>query len=228
MLHPLLVRQLLRVVRGDVPRRAREEASRTHRGVEDAVVERGLHQLNHHSDDVAWRAELAVLAGRLDAVEQVLVHVAHHVLAGKLHRLDLRHGNGQHLWLVNLELRIHHVAAERAVAPRAERLHEREHEIAHDAVHLVRRLVAEVLPAQIRVGDFHVRVFAHHAKTLPENRILQRRVEKVRVTLLNDLIVVQKFHEDEERDLLHDGKRIRRLVRPERVPDSVYRTFCFS
>ena len=105
-----------------------------------------------------------------------------------------------------------HVAAERAVAPGAERLHERKNQVAHGAEHLLGFLVAEVLPPEIGIRRFDARVLLDDADALLEDGVLQRRAEKIGVALLHDLVVVQELHENEERDLLHDRERIRHSV----------------
>jgi hypothetical protein len=55
---------------------ARVETAGSTGGVADYVLRLGLYQLHHHRDDAAGRAELAVLAGRCDLRQHVLVHVA--------------------------------------------------------------------------------------------------------------------------------------------------------
>lgn len=57
-----------------------EEAACAGRWVADAFAGPRVHHADHHSDDVPRRAELAVLPGRVQFAEQVLVQVALHVL----------------------------------------------------------------------------------------------------------------------------------------------------
>ena len=59
-------------------RRNKEAGSAAGR-VADHVVGFGVHQLHHHADDVARRAELAVETGLADLAEQVFVSIAAHV-----------------------------------------------------------------------------------------------------------------------------------------------------
>ena len=65
-----------------------------------------VEHLDHHADDVARGAELAVRAGGVELAEEVFVEVALHVLvlAGDVHAFDGVAGFDQQAGLVDLEL----------------------------------------------------------------------------------------------------------------------------
>ena len=79
MLARVAFQQLLFVILAYVSRCAANEARAAHCGVANGVIGGWLHKLNHHVDDVARRAELAVRAALGDFRKQVFVHVAHNV-----------------------------------------------------------------------------------------------------------------------------------------------------
>ena len=61
------------------------------------ILERGLHQLHHHIDDMAWSTELAVLTGSGNFTQQILINITHDVLIVHIHGIDSIHDLGQHL-----------------------------------------------------------------------------------------------------------------------------------
>ena len=78
-----------------------------------------VEHLHHHADDVARRAELAVVPGGVELAEQVLVEVALHVLVlrGDLHGVDGLAGLDEQAGLVDLELGVLHLLGEGAGLP---------------------------------------------------------------------------------------------------------------
>ena len=100
----------------DVLVRVDDEATGAARQVTDPFAGPRRDHLHHHADDVARGAELAVAAGDAQAIQQVLVEVALHilVLAGDLQPLDQLARFDQQRGLVDLELGVAHVALEGA------------------------------------------------------------------------------------------------------------------
>ena len=81
---PLLGGHDIFVVLPDVLGRRHQEAGGTAGWVADGVVRGGLHKFHHHLDDMAGRAELAVLACGGQLAQHILVQVALHIQAGDI------------------------------------------------------------------------------------------------------------------------------------------------
>jgi hypothetical protein len=69
-----------RHLRNDVLVGIQQKAGGTASGVADTVAELGIHQFADELDDVARRAELAVLAGAADFIQQHFINIALDVL----------------------------------------------------------------------------------------------------------------------------------------------------
>ena len=152
-------------------------------------------------DDVARRAELAVLAGRRDLGEEVLVDVAlgvavlHRDLVDEVDRLgEERGGRDRETGVAHMPRVCGAVAAE---GPQ-----EREHVLAHDRVHVGRSEVLEVRPAVVG-EDAPLGVGA-----CGEHRRLNRFAEAVGLVLLERLDVVEALEEEQVSDLFHDLQRV--------------------
>ena len=87
----LFLQELLLVVLGDILGTFDNEAGTAHCGVADGVFECGLHQLDHHTDDVARGAELTVVASSGHLAEDVLVDIAHGVAVVHVEFVDTFH-----------------------------------------------------------------------------------------------------------------------------------------
>ena len=128
-----------------------QEAAGADGGVADHVLGLRLHQLHHRRDDVAGRAELAVLAGGGDLRQHVLVHVALGVAVAHVELVELVDDLGEQRRPRDLEAGVAHVArVGRAFA--VERADEREDMLVDDAEHLRAGEMLEARPAQVRVG----------------------------------------------------------------------------
>ena len=127
-----------------------EEAAGAGGRVADALAWARVDHLDHHADDVARRAELAVLAGGVELAEQVLVEVALHVLVLRrdLHVVDGLAGLDQQAGLVDLELGVFHLRGEGA-ARAAERLDEGEDVLLDVLERLVGGKLGPVRPAEV-------------------------------------------------------------------------------
>ena len=68
-----------------------DEASGTHSGVTNLILEGRLHQLDHHTDDVARSAELAIGTGGSHLAQNVLIYVAHRVPVVHVQGIDAVH-----------------------------------------------------------------------------------------------------------------------------------------
>ena len=106
-----LLQQLLLVVFLHVLGTLYNEACRTHSGVADAVFEGRLHEVYHHLDDVAWRAELAVVARSSHLAEDVFVHIAHGIAVVHIEGIDAIDNLGQRTRVLNEEGGIGHESA---------------------------------------------------------------------------------------------------------------------
>src|SRR5713226_5079986 len=127
-----------------------EEAARSSGGVADALAGAGVAHLDHHADDVARRAELAVLAGGVELAEEVLVEVALHVLVLRrdLHGVDGLAGLDEQAGLVDFELGVFHLRRKGA-ARAAERLDERKDGLLNVLERRVGGKLRPVRPAEI-------------------------------------------------------------------------------
>ena len=191
-----------------------EEAGRAAGRVADDVVRRRRGHLDHQPDDVARRAELAVLPGAGDLAEHVLVEVALGVAVLHRHVVEQVDDLGQQRRRGDGEARVLHVVGVGGVVA-AERAQEREDVLADDREHLGRREVLEARPAQVLVGAL-LRVFA-----LREDAPLDRLLQPGGLVLFQRLQVVEPAQEEQVGDLLDDLERVGDAARPEGVPDAV-------
>ena len=143
------------VVVHQVLRRGNEEARRTAGWVADHVLRSGGGHVHHQTDDVARRAELAVLSGGGDLSEHVLVEIALGVAVGHVDAVELVDHVGQHPGRGHHEEGILHMVAVRRgpLAVRLpllpERLDKGEHLVAHRLKHLLRRGLSKARPAEL-------------------------------------------------------------------------------
>ena len=138
--------------------RCDEEAGRAAGGVADDFVCLGVHQLDHHFDDMARCAELTVQTGLCDFGEQIFIGVTAHI-----HRLRLIHQ------AVNFVQRVHHFGKQQrrgqlengvvhvfgvgAVLVAVQIFDEWEHPFLHGGVHFLRRKVVEHAPFELLTVD---------------------------------------------------------------------------
>ena len=186
----------------DVVTRGYEKACGPARRIADLVLRRRRGHLDHQGDDVARRAELAVLPGGRDLAEHVLVDVALGVAA--LHRQVVEHVDdlGEQRRRRDREARIAHVVrVGRALA--TQRAQERENPLADDREHLARLAVLEVRPAQVRERPATIVV------AWRKDRVVEAGSEPIRPVLLRRLQVIEPADEEQVGDLLHHLERIR-------------------
>ena len=163
---------------------------------------------------MAGRAELAVLAGRGDLRQHVLVHVALGVAVAHVELVELVDDLGEQRRPRDLEAGVAHVArVGRAFA--VERADEREDVLVDDAEHLRAGEMLEARPAQVRIG------LAALVLALGEDAPLDRLAERGGLALLQLLHLVKALDEDQVGDLLDHLQRIGEPARPEVVPDAV-------
>jgi hypothetical protein len=200
-----------------------QEAASADRRVADHVLGLGLHQLDHRRDDVARRAELAVLAGRGDLRQHVLVHVALGVAVAHVELVELLDDLIQERGPRDLKAGVAHMARiGRALA--VERPDEREHMFVEDAEHLARLEMLEFRPAQVFVGfAAFVRVagFRDPIVTFGKDAPLDRLPQSGGSALLQLLHLVEALDEDQVGDLLDHLQRVGEPARPEVVPDAI-------
>ena len=200
----------------DILRRGADKARAAHRRVADHVIHLGLHQLHHHFDDVARRAELAVGAALGNLAEQVFVNVAHDVLVVQVEAVQRIHHAHQHTGRRHKEQRILHIAGEGSILAGMKLvLDEREHQLVHVLEHGFRLEMAEFAPAAILMR-------------FVENGVDDFHVKSGRIGLLAQLVVVQNFDEHEVGDLLNHRQRIGHAGRPEDVPNAIDFVFQFA
>ena len=92
-----------------------DEACAAHCRVADGVLGSRLHQVNHHLDDVARRAELTVLSAGGELGEKVLVDVTHDVIVGEVNLLELVYDSGERTRVTHYENGVLHVLSEGGV-----------------------------------------------------------------------------------------------------------------
>ena len=178
-----------------------QEAACADRGVADHVLRLGLHQLHHRRDDVSGRAELAVLAGRGDLRQHVLVDVALGVAVAHVELVELVDHLGQQRWARNLETGVAHVARIGSAFP-VERADEWEDMLVDDAKHLRAGEMLEARPAQVRIR------LATLVRALGEDASLDRGAECGGLALLQLLHLVETLDEDQIGDLLDHLERV--------------------
>ncbi len=215
VLQQRLVAQQLRVVLAQVLAGGDQEAGGAAGRVHDHVLRRGRRHLHHEADDVAWRAELAVLPGSGDLAEHVLVEVALGVPV--LHRQAVQHVHHprQQRRGRDGEARVLHVVGVGGAVP-AQGAEEREHVLPHHGEHLGRRRrCGTATSAGPRRGD--------RGCPGPQGRPGARPSawRRGRLPLLQRLQLVEAADEEEVGDLLDHLDGIGDAARPEAVPDLV-------
>ena len=154
---------------------------------------------------MARRSELAVDARRRQLAQQVLVEVSLGVALRDGERFNHVHGGDEQARLLNHELRVGHVLAERRAAVEAAEV--REHLVAHDLEHLLGLDVPELRPAQVLL--------------LGAEDGLERLLRSLGAFFVPRLSDVEQAREHEEGDLLDDRERIGDSAGPELRPELV-------
>ena len=127
-----------------------EETAGSGSWVADALAWAWIAHVDHHADNVAWRAELTILASGVELAEQVLVEIALHILVLRrdLHCVDGLAGLDEQARLVDFELSVFHLGRERA-AGTAERLDEWKNNFLDMLKSRVGRKLCPVRPAEV-------------------------------------------------------------------------------
>jgi len=191
-----------------------QEATRARRRIHHQIRGLGLHQLHHELDDVARRAELAVLPGSGYLAKHVFVEVALGVPILHGHLVDHVHHLGQQGRCRDGEPSAFHVLGVGAPVP-TNSLEEGEDVVRHHGVHLPRLKVFEAGPAQLLVGATLGIV------ALREDAPLQGFSEAVRLQLFHRLKFIETPEEQQVGDLLDHLKRVGDPPAPEGIPDGV-------
>lgn len=208
----------LGVLLAQVLARGHQEAAGAAGRVADGVLRRRGRQLHHQLDDVARRAELAVLAGRRDLAQHVLVEVALGVAVLHRHMVQHVHHLGQQAGRGDGEARILHVlAVGGAVAATRQQAgaQEGKHTLAHHGEHLGRREVLEARPAQVVVAA------TCGVLALGEDALVHRALEQEGLAFFQRVRVIQAADEQQVGDLFQHLHRVGDAAGPEGVPDGV-------
>ena len=189
--------------------------------VADHVVGFGVHQLHHHADDVARRAELAVQAGLADLAEQVFVSIAAHIRRLRsahqtVNFVQRVHDLGEQQRRRQLENGIVHVLGIGAVFIAVQILDEGEYRFLHNGIHLRGREVVEHAPLELAA--------IHGALTdlyLIGEDALIRQTQHGRLLCPAVVGIVKVVDEHQIGDLLDHIQRVDKAARRENVPKTV-------
>ena len=121
-------------------------------GIANHVLGLGLYQLHHSRDDVARSAELAVLAGRGDLRQHVLVHITLSVSVAHIELIELVDDLGEQRRPRDLETGICACGVRRREPLPFSAPDEREYALVHDPEHLRAREMLEARPAEVCIG----------------------------------------------------------------------------
>ena len=189
----------------DIFRSLYDKACGAHCRVANLPVHLGLHQLHHHTNDVARRAELAIVAGSGHLAQDVLVDIPHCITVCHIKVLDTFHNFYEGTGILNHEDCRLHKAAVGGLFPFTESLDEDENVVTDDREHPGRLLVTEVLPAKDALRDVLVRLGIVPETFLLEDEVVGFDAQGLGVGLFLILSVVQHFHEEKIGHLLKDG-----------------------
>ena len=185
-----------------------------------------VHHVDHELDDVARRAELAVLASGGNAREHVLVDVALGVAVVHLDGVETldrppeqRRGRDREAGVFHI---LHVRIARSEVASLGRFPQKGEDRLADNRVHLLVAQVLESRPAIVHVGAAGI------VGALGEDAALHRATGAVRLAFFERVEIVKALDEEQIRELLHHFKRVGDPSRPEVVPDLVDLVACFS
>ena len=183
-----------------------QKPARPGRRIANPLARFRIEHLDQHPNDVPRRPKLPVGPGRVELAQQVLVQIALHVLIlrGDFHAVDRLAGFDQQTGLVDLELGVRHLLAERTGLG-TEVLQERKDFFFHLSQRLLRRELTPMRPAQFLVGEQRLRFLAS----------LPRRPFGVL------LAFVQLLEKQQKRQLLNGIQRIGQPAGPKLVPQRV-------
>ena len=134
--------------------RRNQKAGGAASGIADDFVRLGVHQLDHHTDNVARGTELTVQTGLCDFGEQIFIGVAAHI-----HRLRFIHQAVDFIQRVHhfgkqqrcgqLENGVVHVFGVGTVLVTVQIFDKRKHPFLHGGVHFLRREIVENAPFEL-------------------------------------------------------------------------------
>lgn len=182
--------------------------------VDDDVVGARRHERDHEFDDVAGRAELAVLAGRGDLGQQVFIQVALGVAAVGIDRVQQVDDLGEQGRIGDRERRILHLRAIGRIV-RGEPTQKGEDVLTDEPEHFVRGRILEARPAEAFVWGPAIVV------ALGEDAPLHRLARAIGPELRERMKLVEAAKEKQVGDLLDCGQRVGDASRPQGVPDAV-------
>ena len=205
-----------------------KEASRAAGRVANHIVSAGLHQVNHHADNVARRAELAVDTCRCQLGKQVFVDIAANVSVGKLRRLLIHSVHGSHDFIQHqrrghFENGITHVLGVGTVLVAVQILDEGEHHLLHGGVHFACREIVENAPLELcsihsALSDLH----------LARKDALVGQTQHSGFFGVSVVAFIEVVNEHQIGHLLDHIQGIRQAARPENFPQAVNFAFQFS
>ena len=208
--------QIHGIMLADILRCGANKARAAHGRVADYVVHLRLHQLHHHFNDVARRAELAVGAALRNLAEQIFVNIAHDVLVVEVEAVQCVHDPHQHASRRHKEQRILHVACKSRVFSGVQIIFNKgKYAVNHVFEHGVRFKMTELAPAAILM-------------LAVKNGIDNLHVKSRGVGFLAQFIVIEDFDKHQIRNLFNHRKGIGHAGRPEYIPNAVNFVFQFA
>ena len=199
----------------------------THSRVTDGVLQGGLHDFNHHADDVSRCTELTVVARSRHLAEHILIDIAHRVTVVHVKMVDTLDNLGEGTGALNQEGRILHETAVGRLLAATQVLDEHKHVLADDAVHRLGVIVLERAPPQIFVGDVAVSLRIV-PRPIADSRLRHCHTHSVGIGFLGALCIVEHLHKEQIGHLLENGDGIGDASGPKGVPNTVYSILDFS
>ena len=154
--HISLLHQLGTVMVLDIFGGFNDKTGGAHCWVADFPIDLGLHQFHHHTDDVAWGTELAIVAGCGHLAKDELIDITHGVAVGHVQVLDTFHNFNEGAGILNHEYSRLHIAAVGGLLAFPKILNENEYIVTHGRKHLGGFFVAEVLPAKVCIRNISI------------------------------------------------------------------------
>ena len=212
----------------EIFRRLHQETGSTCRRITDCVIRPGIHQLNHHFNDVARRSELPVHTGSGDLGQQILVYITTGIPGLVLfHELiDTIHGGHdfvQHQRCWDFKNRILHIGGIGTVIAVIQSLDEWEYRIGHRVIHLPGFHVSQPAPLQVLLA--HNPVVDGH---FPVKHAFAVQSQHQSFLLMPQICRIQIMNEHQIGHLFNHIQGISQSSRPENPPQTVYLVFQFS
>ena len=181
-----------------------DESCATHSRVADGVFEGGLHELDHHADNVTRCTELTIVARGSHFAKHILIHVAHSVTVVHVEVVDALNYLGQRARTLDKEGGILHKTAVGTLLALVERLDIDKHVLAHETEHCLGVLVLEHSPAQVVVGHITVGL-GIVPRAILESGFAHSNTKGISISLTSALGIVEHFHEEQIGHLFENG-----------------------